>query len=590
MIIIKFMKNLHQSLIDYDLRLLEAIAACRGVPLTTLSKNEVVAALVESLLSPTETAIMLDSLSQAETEALHRLLAKNGQIEEPRFTRQYGVIRSMGAARLNREKPWQNPANPAEGLWYKGFIFKTFQLTPQGNVEIIYLPTDLLAILRTLLDTEEQAAAPADFAEPEETGPAIAPQPTYVRSGQGRLRESMFSLLAYLQTHPIRLQNKDQLSREDKTALAGCLPPPFIATFNPGAELDFLLHLGRRADLLTTKYGRLRPEREATRAWLQATDIEQERLLRDTWRADPTWNDLWHVPGLVPQATGWENSPLLARSKILAHLAQASAQVAADAWLSLADFVTGIKRLDPDFQRPNGDYDSWYIYDEEGRSLMGFEHWDQVEGGLIRYLLTHILPLLGVLDLGLSTEDSAPVSFKITPSGQLFLTGQAPPPTERRTLFLRVNNNFRIEVPRRASLYDRFQLTRFAELERREENRTIYQVTQASVGRALRNGVSADQIVAFLARASNNRTPLKMVETLRVWGRRQGTAHLERATLLRLEADYLVEEIRQHPLLRPLLGEVIGPTTILVPEENVREVRRLLNQLGYLGDGEATQC
>ena len=123
------MKSLYQSLIDYEMALLKAIANCRDVPLATPSKNEAVELLADALLSPTTIAITLTDLSKAEKEALQFLVDNEGQIESPRFTRQYGVIRPMGSARLERERPWQNPVNPAEGLWYRGLIFKAFQIT-----------------------------------------------------------------------------------------------------------------------------------------------------------------------------------------------------------------------------------------------------------------------------------------------------------------------------------------------------------------------------------------------------------------------------------------------------------------------------
>ena len=145
-----------------------------------------------------------------------------------------------------------------------------------------------------------------------------------------------------------------------------------------------------------------------------------------------------------------------------------------------------------------------------------------------------------------------------------------------------MDDNFQVRVPDSASLYDRFQLARFAEQVQRETNRTIYQITQTSISRALKNGVTPDQIIAFLTRVTNNRIPLKVVDTTRAWGTRRATVQLEQATLLRLKNEQLLTELHQNQTLSRLLGEVIGPRTILVPANNVAEVRRLLTELGYL--------
>jgi hypothetical protein len=616
------MKTLYQSLIDYEMALLRAIADCRDISLETFDKREALAQLCEALLSPAATAIFLADLSAAEQEALQLLLVHGGQIEALRFSRQFGAIRPIGPARLVRERPWENPLNPAELLWYKGFIYKAFQLTPHGNTEFIYIPIDLRPLI--LASDRFAGATPGPETGPEVAGPErqakifqfpildkknekkpdvspsqSEPEPVPIElkptdlspsqldmviSSAGRWQESLFSLLVYLQTRAVQLEN-DKLGPKHLEALTDYLPASLLSELPLSAELDFLIHLGRRTGLLTYNRGRIKPDRETVRTWLQATETERLQRLQHGWRVDPTWNDLAHVPTLVLRSTGWENSPLLARSKILKMVTQA--EISTDTWLSLDQIVTTIKQKDPDFQRPTGDYESWYISDQAGNSLMGFDNWDKVEGALIRYILTHILFWLGAVELGVSGESEPPAYFRLTPSGEAFLFNRSLPElSANKPLFIRVLPGFQVQVPQRANLYDRFQLARFAELERREINQVIYRISQTSVGRALRNGVTADQMVAFLARATNNQTPLKVVETLRTWGTRQGTAYLERTTILRLKHESQVEELRQNQAIGPLLGEIIGSTAILIPSENTLAVRRLLTELGYLADPE----
>lgn len=586
------MKSLYQSLLDYELTLLRAIAERRAVPLETSNKSEAVKLLTEALLSPATTAIALADMSAAELEALQFVLDKGGQVEGPRFAREYGLIRPMGSARMARERPWQNPVNVAESLWYRGFVFKAFQVTDQGNLEMVYVPGDLLSLLQ--ISPLGPATNPFPVQSPATT-PAngikvlAAPAPGLILSGGNRLQENIFSLLVHLQTVPVRVGHNSQLTPEDSQRLLKCLLPPLLSTLTPEAELEFLLHLAQRAGLLVLRHGRLKPDPNPVRAWLQASPSQQLLQLQNTWRADPTWNDLWHVPGLAPQPTGWENSTLLARSKILDYLFRSGASP--DSWLSLTSFVEAIKQTEPDFQRPDGNYESWYIQDGAGNYLMGFANWDRIDGALIRYLVTHLLLLLNVVELGCETGSSeggsAPDVFRLTAQGKVFLAGpQASPPPDRPPLLIRIDSNFYAHVPARASLYDRFQLARFAELDRREQDRAIYHITRASVNRALRNGVTIDQIAAFLARATNNQTPLKVVETLRSWGSRRATVMMERVTLLRVAREDIAEELRRHPLLGPLLGEQLGPRVLLVPAKNLVEVRRLLAEAGYLAELE----
>ena len=564
------MKSLRQSLIDYEIGLLQAIAGCRAITLTSIDKTEIIDQLVEAMLSPVAIAIALADLLPEQNDALQFLLASGGQTESARFTRQFGPIRLMGSARLKRERPWENPINPAEGLWYRGFIYKSFQISGQ---ELVYIPVDMVPLIPSNTP-QEQSPETTQTVKIETTS-----EPSNIIDSGNRLRENFFNLLVYLQTHSVKLNNKTRLSPKESQKLASCLLPPLLPQTSETTELDFLLHLGLRANLLSEVHGQLRPNRETTRSWLQSSAAQQALHLQNAWRADPTWNDLWHVPQLVPQPTGWENSPLRARSKILGYLEN----VPADQWLSLESFVTFIKQVDPDFQRPNGDYETWYIQDAQGKSLMGFKHWDQVEGALIRYMLTCVLPFLSAVNLG--GPANSPTAFRLTSSGQAFLAGRPEkiePP--KRPLYLRVDDKFQVRVPIQASLYDRFQLARFAELYQRESNRTMYKITQASMSKALRNGVTHEQITAFLTRSTNNQIPLKVVESLRNWGTRYGTVKLENATLIRLQDGRLIAELQKDPTLGPLLGNVLGPTTILVPSKNVPDVRRALKELGYLTD------
>jgi hypothetical protein len=563
------MKTLKQSLIDFDSSMLNAIASRRGLLLESSNKNEVIDHLIDAMLSPINLALAIDEMTIDEQAALNFVIKQGGQVEAARFIRQFGAIRPMGPARLEREQPWQTPINPAEGLWYSGLIFRAFQVREIGGTEFFYIPSDLFPLM------QDSVAAQASVTTPPQTL-SSAPIPTNVLTSAGRLRENFFSLLVYLQTHPVRKERNGELSATDTEALHTCVlpPPPFVAN-----ELDFLLHVGLRTSLLTIMHGKLRPNRVAARNWLQTTPTQQDWQLQNGWRADPGWNDLWQIPDLFPQPTGWENSPLRARSKILAFLDQ----LPANTWFYINDFVAYIKETEPDFQRPDGDYTSWYIKDSQGALLMGFEHWDTIEGNLIKFIITNILFSLSTVDLGSGALNEKPTHFRVTEAGNRFLAG-AKPDTAIQSLPapFRVDEKSRVRVPAHANLLDRFQVARFAVLSQREENRTIYLISQASVSRALQNGVTHDQITAFLNRVTNNQIPLKVIEQLRRWGTRLGTARLENVALLRVAEPQMLTEIQQIPEIAHLLGEILGTTAIIVPDKNVAIVRKTLREHGYL--------
>jgi hypothetical protein len=584
-------KTLRESLVDYDMALLRALAEMRGALLTSNHQPTAVDELAAQLVSPASVAIACADLSPAEVEALAELQAAGGWMETPRFVRRFGAARPMGPGRLERERPWLAPTNPAEGLWYRGFIFKGFRQAEAGLVEVTYLPDDLLALLPTV-----PPAAPAFALEP-------APAPSHVRPADSDLVEDVFSLLVYLRNHAVQVGPGDTLPLKDLQAVnALCVDPVPAASAAGDDRLALVVRLCRAAGLATVNQDRLAPhpppdrqmkgaglaphpppdrqmkgaglalDADRVRGWLQATPAGRLAGLQAAWRDDPDWNDLWHVSTLRPQPTGgWKNDPRLARQKVLGFLAGCRP----GAWYRLDDFVAAVKAADPDFQRPDGDYTAWYLHDQRGQSLMGFEHWDEVEGALLRSLVAGPLHWLGVTDLGCDADSGPAVAFRLAaaPGDE----ASTPPP-------MTVGDDCTVHVLLTTSLYDRFQLARFADLVQRRADGVAYRISPASLARARRQGISVEQIGSFLARVSAQQVPLKALEALQRWHQRGGAIRLERGVILRVDHPDTLAALRRHPALAPLLGEALGPQAVLVPQANIQRVRHWLVEQGYLDE------
>ena len=137
----------------------------------------------------------------------------------------------------------------------------------------------------------------------------------------------------------------------------------------------------------------LRPTRAAV-DWLRQDREVQLRALADAWSAS-SWNDLCHTPGLRCEGSGWQNDPIAARTALLDHLPRD------ERWYRLDDLVALIRENDPDFQRPEGNYDTWYIRDVTSSAyLRGFGSWDEVEGRLLRFLVGGPMYWLGLSEVG----------------------------------------------------------------------------------------------------------------------------------------------------------------------------------------------
>jgi hypothetical protein len=560
-------KTLLESLVDYDRVTLEALAETRGAVVTNQQPLAAARELAPQLLAPASVAIAVADLAPAEREALAALQANSGWLESPRFIRRFGDVRPMGPARLARERPWQAPANATEALWYRGLVFRGFRPAADGVVEVFYVPDDLLALL---------PPPPDDTVQPTLAALDVPPQTWHDAAD---LVEDVFNLLVALRRRPLAVDASGNLAEGDRRSLtAQWVRPLPAAEAATDDRLDWLLSLCSAAGLTTRQGTRLAVNREDTRTWLETPPRQRHRRLLEAWREDEAWNDLSHVPTLkLRAATGWRNDPRLARQALLRALSPCRPLT----WYRLDDLVALIKANDPDFQRPDGDYSSWYVYSLDDQPLIGFEHWDAVEGALIRYLISGPLHWLGIVDLA-SGADKAASAFRMSATGAAILRGndELESQSATRGRFI-VREDFSVRVMADASLYDRFQLARFADRVGRDGEAIVYRIAPGGVNLIGKQGVNAAQISAFLMRVTGGQVPQRVLDALARW-QRAGAARLERALVLHLDHPDLLQQLRRDAQIGPLLGETVGPASVLVPLTNEQRVRRWLTDHGYL--------
>src|SRR5205814_1572058 len=98
------------------------------------------------------------------------------------------------------------------------------------------------------------------------------------------------------------------------------------------------------------------PEPDAVKNFLEAPRARALEMLVNGWQDSESFNELRQVPGLLFEGD-WKNDALGTR-EFLFHLLEA---VPEKQWWSIPAFVRDVKAEYPDFQRPAGDYDSWFI-------------------------------------------------------------------------------------------------------------------------------------------------------------------------------------------------------------------------------------
>jgi hypothetical protein len=553
------MPPLERVLTDYDLGLLRVIAGLWGLELNAPTQREAAAQVSAWLREPNRVSAQVAELPEAARAALEAVRRAGGRWPLARFTRAHGEVRAMGPARREREQPWRVDPSPAEALWYRALTGHGFFESEGGPQEFVFIPEDLLTFI------PEMPAPPA----PPPGQPAPAPE-TFTPA-EPFLADDMVTLLAYAQITPLRLEGGTLTTRLPATVRRFLRAPE-------GLDLCFQLAL----DLKLLSDTPLKPDPTNTSPFLDLTRAEQTRRLAQAWRASPDWNDLRRMPGLTFEGAKWRNDPALAREAILRLLAD----VPAGAWWSLDSFVAAVKERAPDFQRPAGEYDSWYIRDAaSGEYLRGFENWERVDGALVRWLVTEPLRWLGLVEVNKGQGTGDGDSFRVAPAAQPFLRREPEPAAAAEAARVRIGVNGVLRVPLTLKPRDRFRVARIAKWLGLEEDEYVYRLTPGSLKRAEKQGVPLERVAEFLRAIADERgLPPALHGALLRWARHGAEVALKDVVVLRVKNPELLETLRRTPRLSDYLGQVLGPTAVEIRRDDLERVRDLLAELGLLTD------
>jgi hypothetical protein len=532
------MPDLIHSLLKQDIGHLHIIAEFWGFELDSTDLAAARDELSASLLDASLLAELMDSLSPQADSAITDLVNSGGRLAWQAFTRKYGDIREMGAGKRDRERPQLKPSSTAEILFYRGLLARAFFETDKGSQEFAYIPDDLLLLIEGSRDgqlpvpTAEALGRPAS---PKEKGREFLANDSILDDATTMLSALRMGRSDWLRSIPVGQSNL------------------------------------RLQDLLITakliKKNTLQPE--AVKAFLEAPRTKALKMLQDAWLQSTTFNELKLMPAFVCEGK-WTNQPQETREFLL-NLLEALPE---GKWWSLNSFVRDIKQKYADFQRPAGDYDSWFIKREsDGQYLRGFSYWEQVDGALVKYFITDILHWLGQVDVSVAGDTAEPVAFRIS----------AFESAKEEKGKISVASNGKISVERFAPRVVRYQIARFCEWEESKGEEYRYQITAQSLKQAKEQGLKAEQLLALLVRHTNNKVPPALVKALKRWEANGTEARVETQVVLRVSRPEVLEEMRKSKAGK-FLGEILSPTAVIVKRGAVQQVMDALAELGLFAE------
>ena len=522
---------------------------------TAASGREALLQKIDALRDSPRLQQMISALPDDARMALEDLIHNQGKLPWAMFARRYGSVREMGAGKRDRERPYLSPTSPAEVLWYRGLVGRDFLDTPEGPQEFAYIPGDILDNLPG--PSRERPEPPGRAASPSERAHSLPVN--------DRILDHACTLLAALRMG-LPLDSTEFARAAWDPAKANAPSPLALRALLSGAGL---IHPNTHMPLV-----------DATRLFLEAPRAKALALLARAWQHSSDFNELRLLPGLSFEGE-WQNDPLRARYAILDMLKRLPKKT----WWSLPAFIAAIKHLQPDFQRPAGDYDSWFIRQQEsGEYLRGFDHWEAVDGALVRFLICGPLHWLGILDLAAPEPGFPPTAFRTSDWANALLNGAAPEGLDVEDDTLLLSSDARLRVPRLAPRSARYQVARFCAWEGASEEGYAYRLTAASLSRARQQGLRAGHLLSLLRRYALS-VPPSLGRALERWEEHGSEARLQRALILRLRSPEMLQALRNSRAAR-FLGDILGPTTVLVKPGAAEKVLAALAEMGYMGEIE----
>lgn len=551
------MPGFSQSLQGRDLGHLRIVAELWGVELNAPDTRIALQRLEARLLDPELVIEVISALPAEARAALDDLLQSEGRMPWALFTRRYGSLREMGPGRRDRDRPHLKPASPAEMLWFRALVARIFFDTDHGPEEFAYVPDDLIPLL------------PPSRSQPTSAlgRPATPTERAVLFPACDRILDHACTLLAALRVG----FSQEKISAH---ACAWDIPPLSLSPYPlSAAALQQLLSAASLIDAAGI------PQPEPARLFLEAPRGQAMAQLAQAWLHSPAFNELRLIPGLLLEGE-WQNDALRTRQTVLDFLST----LPPNTWWSLTGFISAIRQSNPDFQRPAGDYDSWFIRDQaSGEYLRGFLHWDEVDGALLRYLISGPLHWLGMLDLAAPASDAPPSAFRFSAWAASLLRGEALQglPAEEESLLF--SSDARLRIPRLAPRAARYQMARFCSWEDESEDGYRYRITPSSLEQARQQGLTLAHLMA-LVRRHCQAVPPSLVKALERWDQHGAEVHLEQVLVLRVSSPDLLQALRKSRAAR-FLGDPLGPTSIVVKVGAMQKVLATLAEMGYLGEG-----
>lgn len=530
------MPDLFQYLCTRDIGFLRITATFWGIELSSPDKKDAAGELCKKMLNQTNLQELVNTLPPGVLDAIKTITRQGGRTPWPQYIRQFGEFRVVGPGSRDRKKVYQNPISIAETLVYHSFIASAIFDTSKGLQEFAFIPTDLLEHLRELLKIENPDMGQNTIIS-SLGRPANAKECKYIYTSSGKLLDDLVTLISALRLGI------------DPPALS--IPVPIVTDFISSAGLII-------GDA---------PSPSKLKIFLELpVELALEKL-GESWMESETFNELHQLKGLIFEGE-WQNFPQLTRQVLLNHINR----IPIGTWWNLQTFIDDMHSIYPDFQRPAGDFDSWFIKRKtDGSYLRGINTWYEVDGALIDYLICGPMHWLGKVDLASADQNGRITAFRLRTN----------PPQRDESAKLSVSSDGKIIIPRFVSRLIRYQVSRFCDWEEEKSEEYVYRISVNSLHKATEQGLNINQFLNLLTKNARSELPPILVNALHRWASKGMEAEIGTQIILQVKNPEVIEKLQKSKASR-FLGDMLNPTTISIMPGAKLKVISALAEIGIL--------
>lgn len=476
-------------------------------------------------------------------------------------------------------------------LTYFGLVFSYLPNKQSGQYKYKWSPTGVLFVPKVIQDC---LPAPTPVAKKKSV-------PTHVRryNSTAFLRD-LYLYWDFARHTPLKLLKSGLVGKRDLIAVERTLlysekEISAIKRENDAPMLFLLRLLLQSLKLLSQNGNQLTITEDKTDSessfWAQSTMSQLSRLF-EAWQA--------HMPRFAQSFGTTSFIPDIPHACDI--VIQTLKKYTCNDWFSVDELWMTLQNKDTNFVYPHRleleshppDTYSLYInnrYYHETRDRL-LETCDQVESAFVNYFLTQIMFILGMVEIGIFSDEKPSPIYRLTAIGQAILKNQPAsdmPTSETGKVILQPN--FQILAMGPVSLSILAKLDLFTDRQKVDVSAFEYQITRQSIYRAQQADISVDTILQWLADFTGQPVPQNVYRSLLEWGEHHRRIVFRTGvSLLQTDTAELLQQLTDTPKLNQYIARTItANVALLKTKKDNAFVKDLRTQsiLATLGNDQA---